>query len=119
MTNTTPILNNLYETGAISSRTMSIFYYPDPDFGELSAGGEIFFDGYDPSYMAHSEFSYLPVQEVLFWTVPLNEVWFGNLSLSIPNVTNLTAYPYFNGSLSPNRVLFDSGTSGIVFPTNN
>jgi hypothetical protein len=88
-------------------------------YEEKSEGGELFFDGYEPRYMKYEEFNYLPVVEPWFWAVPLNAAWFGPVNFTVTNVTNLTADPYFNGSLSPNRVILDTGTSGMVFPTEN
>jgi hypothetical protein len=117
MPNATPILNNLYLTHAIKSRTISVFYYPDASFGEESDGGQLYFDGYDENYMLYNDFTYLPVLEPLLWAVPLNGASFGSLNLPIANITNLTADPYFNGSISPNRIIFDTGTSGIMFST--
>jgi len=96
------LLDRLKDTGIISTKTFSMFLgnYPNA-LGDVT--GEIIFGGYDPLY-ATEEFRFVSVND-------LHGHWHINLQqLSFENGASI-----MSRSLS---VVFDSGTSLLLFPSN-
>jgi hypothetical protein len=118
-----PLLNNLYFNGAISSRTFSVFLFPDynyninPDDQIYRNAGELIIDGYEPAYMAYDDFTFFPIIEPDYWFLPLNGAKFGDLTLTVTEGSDPSSDEFLNTTLSPNRILLDTGTGGLLLPT--
>jgi len=111
------LLTQLYTAGQIPSRSFSMHLQRNPS-KEIEIAGSLMIGGYEEKYLRNGkDFQYFPVVDMRHWSIPLHAANFGELNITIENVTNLTAYPYFNGSFSPNRILIDSGTSGFLLPS--
>ena len=111
------LLSQLQNAGQITTRSFSVRLEQNPEI-QVEIAGALMIGGYDEQFVTNDQgFIYLPVVDSQNWAIPLNSANLGTLELLVPNVSNPLKYPYFNASLSPNRILIDSGTSGLIVPT--